>query len=102
MHAEDSSKAALVSVDKDGKIRFGESGSSLADSAGVVTLTGKLKVSGNFAANGKTPAAPPSRTISNAAYDSSIDISNFTLNELAKFVAQMSKDLVDCGIFANP
>jgi hypothetical protein len=97
---ENSSGTALFAIDKDGKLRLGTPTIENA-SGSVLTLTGALKLSSYFAANGKTPAAAPVFTPTNVSADSSFDANSLTLHELADVVGTMIAKLVDIGLFAS-
>lgn len=97
---ENSSGTSLLAVDKDGKLRIGAT-PTLETSGSTITLTGALKLSSYFAANGKTPAAPPVFTVTNPTTDTAIDLSDYSLNELGNVVGTIIGKLVAAGIFAD-
>jgi len=109
-----------LTITADGSASWG-SGSASADvrirrsAANTLTIDdgssggdAHLKVEGYFAANGATPAAAPTYTITDTsptAFDSgdrdtSLDIDSTTLNEVAQVLATVIYDLKQVGIFA--
>lgn len=80
-------------------INYANGDYTVTHSAGLLTTSGKLKVGGNFAANGATPAAAPDYTVTNPTTNRALDVTGATLAQGMQVLGTVISDLIAMGLY---